>query len=390
MQVFDQQGRKRELFASLGSGGEGQVFKIRDSGHSCAKIYHPHKLSQEIRYKITAMINNPPYDLSWEKDNIRSFAWPQELLFGDSACRQFVGFTMPFIDRNLMLQSHFVYDLSTRIEKKLNFDWENLYMTAINLASVVAAVHDKGHRIGDLRETNILVHYSCPVCIIDCDSFQVRNANNSYFFCRVCTGEYLCPELMGKDFGAQNYDRYYSDLFALGVLLFKILMCGFHPYFAVTPYNDRYNTPEDKINAGIFAYGNPQRGMYPPPKAPPYNILPSSVRTLFNRCFIDGHNNPRQRPSAMEWWEVLRSRKDQIATCQKNKLHKYFSHLRTCPWCQLKDAINIDYFSVPVKSTAPVKSPRILRLSFCSNCGIGLEYNYSYCPQCGTSISEMI
>ena len=60
--------------------------------------------------------------------------------------------------------------------------------------------------------------------LIDCDSMQVR-AGGKVFHCTVAKGEYLAPELQGKDLATTDRTPE-SDNFALAVLLFLMLMEG--------------------------------------------------------------------------------------------------------------------------------------------------------------------
>ncbi|HEY3374941.1 MAG TPA: hypothetical protein VGK02_07775 [Candidatus Aquicultor sp.] len=346
--VYDLKGNEIGLKSTSKSGGEGAIYKIIGSDSSCAKIYHPQKVTAELHQKVLSMVNNPPDDPS-PNARYRSIGWPEDVLYSDPARTWFVGYTMPLIDTKTFKEAHKYFDPSDRLKAfGGSFTWQHLFTAAFNIVSAVAALHEKGHRIGDLRETNILVSPSALVAIIDCDSFQVKDrASGITYYTRVGSGEYLPPELMGVDFKTNDYDRYYSDLFALGIIVFKFLANGVHPYQAKGPLVDDAPTPEEKIKKGYFPYATDLRGIEPPSYALPYNIIPPSIRVLFYRCFVEGHADPTKRPAAIEWFNALKAEGVKLKQCSKNEYHWYGNYLCDCPWCNTSMRLGKDYFPKP-------------------------------------------
>jgi len=349
---FNDKGNPINLTDIIKSGGEGTIYKIQGQTDTCAKIYHSKKIISELHDKILTMVNNPPEDPTWSSEQKhRSIAWPEELIYHDSKKTKFAGFLMPFIDTNYFKESHKYYAPADRLKEcDGNFTWQHLFTSAFNLTSSIAAIHEKGHCIGDLRETNILVGKNALITLIDCDSFQIKDKKtNKTFYTLVGTGEYLPPELMNVNF--KNYDRYYSDLFALGVLIFKFLMNGVHPYSAIGKGVENSPSIEDKIKKGYFPYTGQYKDVKPPLFALSYNnIIPSSIQQLLYMCFVEGHKNPEKRPEAEKWYNVLSSERKKLEECGKNKNHWFSSSINTCPWCKIAKT-DKDWF--------PPKSPQI-------------------------------
>ncbi|MHB8841352.1 MAG: protein kinase domain-containing protein [Candidatus Aquicultor sp.] len=346
--VYDLMGNKIGLKSTGKSGGEGAIYEIIGNDGRCAKIYHPQKITAELHQKVLSMVNNPPDDPS-PNTRHRSIGWPEDVLYSDPARRLFVGYTMPLIDTKIFKETHKYFDPSDRLKAfGGSFTWQHLFTAAFNMASAVAALHEKGHRIGDLRETNILVSPSALVSIIDCDSFQVKDsASGITYHTRVGSGEYLPPELMGVDFKTNDYDRYHSDLFALAIIIFKFLANGVHPYQARGPLVEDAPSPEEKIKKGHFPYATDTRGIEPPSYALPYNIIPPSIRVLFYRCFVEGHADPTKRPVAIEWFNALKAEGVKLKQCSQNEYHWYGNHLTDCPWCNISMRLGKDYFPKP-------------------------------------------
>ncbi|WP_317135791.1 helix-hairpin-helix domain-containing protein [Methanochimaera problematica] len=356
--VFDQDNNKIILKGPGRKGGEGEVLKIKNNDFLCAKIYYKEKLSSTLEQKIRAMVKNPPGEnLTEKKQGIRasSIAWPVSLLYSsEESKREFLGFTMPLIDTGLFREAHLYYDPEDRLKTfGGSFSWLYLLTTAFNISFVVSSIHNKGHCIGDMSGSNILVARTSAISIIDCDSFQISDKiTNKKYYTKVATGDYLSPEMMGRNFRTEDIDRYYSDLFALGILIFKFLMNGVHPFQATGKAVWELPTTEQKIKEGLFPYSGTFKDVSPPKYAPPYRIIPPDIQELFYRCFVKGHKNPKQRPEASEWANALQHEISHIKKCSSNENHLYAGNLESCPWCELKitGKTNSDLFPPPEKT----------------------------------------
>jgi DNA-binding helix-hairpin-helix protein with protein kinase domain len=362
MKVYDQQGQPLELISLGKGGGEGSIYQVRGN-NDCAKIYH--QPTDELHQKITAMVNNPPNDPTWGTQQHHSIAWPSRLLYRNANQSDFIGFTMPLIDTQLFKSVDMYYNLKDRIQKiNRQFTWHHLLNTACNLTSAVAAIHYKGHCVGDLRETNILVDPDTLITLVDCDSFQIKDQPaGKIFYARVGTADYLPPELQGVDFRPRDYDRYYSDLFGLGILVFKLLMNGTHPFSAIGKPVEDAPAIQAKILKGYFSFSGRFSGVKPPDFAPGYEIIPASLQNLFWRCFGEGHKDPIIRPMALEWNDALRTETKNIVKCKMNGEHRYLNHLNYCPWCKIFQVKDIDYFPSIIGQQTQLQSPPSVKTS---------------------------
>jgi len=309
--VYDDTGNEIRLKNTCKSGGEGTIYEIEGDNSQCVKIFNSQKITTdpELYEKILTMVNNPPYDHDWINNKHRSLAWPNSILYDSPDKNKFIGFTMPLIDLNVYKEVHRYWDTDDRL--KLfggTFTWRHLFTTAYNIASAIAAVHEKGYCVGDLREANILAANDAFIALIDCDSFQIKDpTSGKIFYTRVGVDEYLPPELQNANFGI-NFDRYYSDLFGLGIIVFKLLMNGVHPYTAKGKLVEDAPTTKLKIMKGYFPYVskyNDTLDIKPPSYAPPFEIISPDVQRLFIRCFVNGHQKPEERPTAREWFNAL-------------------------------------------------------------------------------------
>jgi len=171
------------------------------------------------------------------------------------------------------------------------------------VAELIADIH-RHHLmlvVGDINPSNFLADARGRVALIDLDSVQMTTPDGQSYPCPVGSPYYTPPELigLGKKLGqvrrTQEHDR-----FGLAAIIFQLLFNGCHPFAAVG--NDC--TPLDRIRAGDWPYtnGSPYR---PPPSAPPFRALPQAIQTICTRTFIEGHRDPKVRPTAEDWVEAL-------------------------------------------------------------------------------------
>lgn len=333
---YTNEGKQICLDKELGRGGEGPVYSIQGIPSICAKIYSK-QLSSDDYEKLSVMVRNPPQDPSYSYNKHRSIAWPGALLFTDPKMTRFAGLVMPKIDLTVFRTAFAFISPDDRRKRYLGgVTWKYLFVMARNISSAIAAIHERGYCMGDINESNILIAPDALITLIDCDSFQVRDVHsNRVYRCPVGKEEYTAPELQGKSFKDVNR-TFETDNFALGVLMFQFLMEGFHPYSGRWLFSGDPLRMQDKIIKGLYPYGRKLNELATHPDAPPFEIIHPDIQRLFHRCFVDGHGNPKERPTAKEWQKVADGLMDKFITCQQNENHHYLNHLQDCPWCRYK------------------------------------------------------
>jgi len=327
------------LTTKLGQGGEATIYHIAEQSNLVAKIYHNPTPAREA--KLRAMLLNPPEQL---KTHV-AIAWPIALLYqqgselvsispsekslhwGDLE-EQFIGFLMPKITDGRSI--FHMYNPRMREQLPYPFDWRALHRTAYNLCAVVAKIHARGYVIGDINESNILVNREALVTIVDCDSFQVTDEHGVIHRCQVGKPEFTPPELQRVSFKEVD-QRPEHDLFGLGVLLFQLLMEGYHPFAGVLNSNTSVGRVDlYAIREGLFPYGK-QPSITPPPSAPEFTWLHPQVQQLFKACFELGHGISALRPTEQDWQIGLQLAEKALTRCQEK--HLYGRYLSKCPHC---------------------------------------------------------
>ena len=340
--LFDPTGRPITLAAPpLGIGGEGTVYNVTGDPNQVAKIYHQLPGPEQVaKLRTTIRLASPTI--------LKVAAWPTEPLYL-SPGGPVAGFLMPNIAGFRPI--HQLYGTSDRKKYFPEASWDFLIYTAQRCAEVFKTIHTAGHVLGDVNESNVFVSSQGIVQLIDCDSFQVRDATGKVFRCEVGVEQFTPPELQGRSLAAidrtENHDR-----FGLAVLIFQLLMMGRHPYAGV------YAGPGDllpgqAISSGRFAYSRSPATTQnkPPPSAPPIRLLDGLLFGLFERAFSLGTT---PRPEPQEWDQALATLRRQLEKCSTDPRHIYPRPFGICPWCEFITRIGFHFFAPSPAAAAKV------------------------------------
>lgn len=352
--LVDQAGASYQVGEQLGRGGEGSVFTLPNHPGLVAKIFFPKSRTKHKHDKLRQMITRPPPGANQLVDGFPVMTWPQQILYdGKPSAGKFVGYTMQRIE----MKRDFVplYQVMSAARRNslggANLTWDSLVRLGLRIAHVVRTLHAMGYAVGDLNDRNILVSRRLTPLFLDTDSFQVPRGIFGHYPCKVGDRLYWPPELLGIDLATYKGDRIHSDRYALGVLLFQLFLNGMRPYQSRGVFVDDLDTLEKKTKAGAYAWANPKRGKIEPPAgAPKYDALPKQLRKAFEKAFVAGHESPRKRPSADDWYRTLKHLADQgFQVCRRNTAHRFLRNESRCPWCTDKHD--------PFRSAGPTRAP---------------------------------
>jgi DNA-binding helix-hairpin-helix protein with protein kinase domain len=324
-------GQEIILLKKFASGGEGFICSIKGNNRFVVKIY-----TKFVPYeKLKVMLLNKPID-PMASQNHTSIAWPEDIVLDTSG--KPIGYLMPkagtkeATNERLFTLNKLLLPLERKKELP-DFSYKDIAIVAYNFCLAVQELHASGYIIGDLNESNALITDDAFVTLIDTDSFQVKSGME-VFRCTVGKAEYTSQELQGKRF--DQVDRSIKhDNFSLAVLVFQLLMNGWHPFSG--KYLGTTDQPSliERIKTGTCPFFQYYPDWTLPPASPSISLLPPKILTLFKLCFVDGHSLPQKRPNAAEWVSQLFEMNDKLAACSVNTLHYYGNHMTDCPWCKL-------------------------------------------------------
>ena len=176
--------------------------------------------------------------------------------------------------------------------------------------------------------------------------------------------EYLAPEIQKKVCGEITLKNAplptftkETDLFALAVHVFCLLMGGSHPFACAKRANGQLSNtmeqmageeigesvvapqPIENIKSGFFPFWNYKYNIDIPAYAPEFVSLHPHLQKLFVKTFVDGYKNPKSRVQASEWLGALKpliEGFDRITQRCGKSGHYYFSHNMECPYCHVE------------------------------------------------------
>lgn len=322
---------------AIGRGGEGTLYRIEGEPDKVVKILNENCRSDNKHKKIKAMID---YPISEEAKTY--IMWPLDIIYDGSS---FIGYVEPLFANCEQL------DTISDNWMAYNIDYRRKVIIAKNICAAINAVHNAGHVCGDMNPKNIGVNIdSGKVSIFDADSFHIVDRSNARVYrCEVGISEYMSQEVQlctcgGLSLSTAPLPTYtkYSDLFALAIHIFKLLMNGWHPYSAAIDLigqkgiSVKVPLPNENIRDGFCPFIQiiqKKPGYTIPVYVPSFDTLPDFIQNLFFRAFMS--TDPADRPDTIEWYNALTIMQNNLKSCVANPEHFYPNHLEKCPWCMI-------------------------------------------------------
>ena len=357
-----------EIGPPLSQGGQGTIHVVLDASERVLKRFHEAELARalDLEERLRAMVAHRP--AGWrETSGHAMLAWPSDVVLDGN---RFVGHVMPRLRLADVVELHVLSNPSDRRHPHAStpgwvrgFTWRHLVRTGANLALATDVLHRSDYVVGDFNERNILVCHDTRVTLVDCDSMQVPNPRSGPpFLCGVGRAEFTAPELLDVDIRTTTR-RASSDLFALAVHIFQLLMEGVHPFDGVWQGDGEKPRRHQLAQQGLFAYAGDPR-LSPRPTAMAFDLLPVDVQELFTRAFVLGAADPDVRPTGREWFDALGRCATDLRTCAAVEHHVYPPHHTACPWCAQDQRVERlrDEAQAATPTGAPARKRRKLHL----------------------------
>jgi len=325
----------------LGKGGEGTVYALPNNQDILLKIYSKRALERmdSIEDKVLTMTRKTPSLQSYQ--GLTIIAWPQKAVYNKK--KHFVGYLMHKVNAKNNL-SHII---TPGLQKKKfpSITWKDRVVIAINLALVMDQIHKNDSVIGDINTSDFFVYPQFEIGVVDTDSFQIEDESGKLFHCNVFTPDYTPPEVIRQQKKEKHFKRTpNNDNYGLAILIFQILMNGVHPFSARIAKTLDFdgNAINYCMEKELFPYHTNNAKIRPPRNAMPIQFLPKSIQNLFIRAFKP-FKPKDSRPNADEWIMELRTLKDTLKQCRKDKTHYYPKHFKKCPHCLKEKVKNYDF-----------------------------------------------
>jgi hypothetical protein len=318
------------LTQPFAQGATGTIHRLAGESNVVAKLYKTPKGIGEYRQKIAAMLAAPvplgPFQ--YYGRTYVQVAWPTATINWQNG--EFRGYIMPEIDLTTTTDLENILQKSRRRQKNLPEFYGGRVLLAANTAALLAEFHLRGHHMVDMKPANIRFYpHQWYAAILDTDGFSINGARR--FPAHHFSDEYIAPEARGEKPESLGLEQ---DLFALGVIIFRLMNNGIHPFQGIDVGNSSHPTTlQERIFAGRYAYGLTARRDLLPARASIHNYLERETRELFDRAFAASG----ARPTAAEWHDHIKKliAKNILVRCAVNsKDHAHFS--MGCGHCALE------------------------------------------------------
>lgn len=288
----------------LGSGGQGEVYKVSSGGKDWAlKWYYPHTATDAQRNALETLVTKGAPS--------EKFLWPLTII-SDPKIPGF-GYIMPLRPKNFKN----IVDL---MKRKIEPSFYAIATAGFQLSDSYFHLHSQGLSYRDISFGNVFFNPKTgEVLICDNDNVTVDKTEKSAIY---GTPRFMAPEIVrGDEVPCSNTDR-----FSLAVLLFYMFFIshpfegkkesaihsldapamkkiyGDEPVFIFDP-NDLSNRPDPNFHQNALIY---------------WDIYPQFFKDLFTRVFTIGIKDPENgRTRESEWRLGIMKLRDSIVFCQK-------------------------------------------------------------------------
>jgi len=300
-------GEKITVERLYGSGGQGEVYRVRTPhGPRALKWYYP-QLAETLQRRILESL----IDRRWSDDR---FLWPQAIVTDPHSKQPGFGYLMDVRPSRF----HDLPALFRRDKAVSATTLRTLVTVALHIVEAYRTLHSKGIAYRDINWGNIFFDPATgDVLVCDNDNAVVEGETTTV----AGTMDFMAPELVRGDRGARPGIQ--TDLHSLAVLLFLLLM-NHHPFEGARALRIRCMDEAAKRRLfgtdPVFIYDPDDTSNRPDPGeqttvVETWNVLPQILRSLFIKTFTVGLREPSRRVRETQWRDALSKVLDAVTVC---------------------------------------------------------------------------
>ena len=231
-EVFDLR-HVRLTLNPIGDGGEATVSTCAERPGSVVKVYHPDLIADDRRFRATVdRLNALAAKTRLMKHS--ALAWPEEPVY--DATGRLAGYVMKKVPEGFIRFSSIFGGVKSVRKAFPSWNRRDLALTALNFVNVLAILEKSWVMPADFNPDNFLVNEYHELFFIDCDSYQVRSSRgvvtSETYFESMAAPELLCNGLKGRPRTPEQTH------WSAAVMVFRLLMCGMHPFQYVDSAQD--------------------------------------------------------------------------------------------------------------------------------------------------------
>ena len=312
----------------IAGGAAGDIFTIDGDDLNLLKIFKYEGDREKYHSKIIQMLLHPPAITPFisEEQLHHQLSWPNARCTDKSG--RFLGYRMPRIPLENSESLERLMQKRMREIAGLPEFYGYRVTCAANVSAVLKVIHKAGHSVIDLKPQNIQVYRdSMFIALLDSDGFRIVGSDNQIYPAHQFTPEYIAPEAIKRTPEELDFKQ---DLFALAVIIFRLLNNGLHPFQGAMARKQL--TIQEMVERNNYVYA----------KRAPRNVTPSQMSILgsFPKQFKDYFEKAfttDERPTAEQWFSLLSDYADptsgRLMRCSNHEDHAHFG--LGCGFCSL-------------------------------------------------------
>ncbi len=318
MKVIDSKNISYNVLEKLGEGSQGTTYLLEDKKH-IVKLFNQSFNATESKSKINFLLN-----LGLDKKTfsipLRQITQPKNGYIAEfaSGMQPLSNLKMENVKENLSEWYLKTGGLSKR------------YNVLIRLAAILRALHSKGLAYCDLSPNNIFISDKADlfnVFLIDLDNLRYKTSvvHNIY------TPFYGAPEVISNN----SPNTTMSDCYSFAVIAYELLTLN-HPLIGDYVSNGEPELEEQALLGKLPWVDNEKdTNNERTTGLPTINVIPNRLLKLFRKNFENGLNNPLERPSMAEWFDILNLANNELLKCGNQECHLIypFKNNNKCPFC---------------------------------------------------------
>ena len=303
----------------IAGGAAGDIFTIEGDELNLVKIFKHEGDRQKYDSKIVQMLLQPPAIPPFiaEGQLHHQLSWPNARCTDKSG--GFLGYRMPRIPLENSESLERLMQKRMREIARLPEFYGYRVTCAANVSAVLKAIHKAGHCVVDLKPQNIQVYRdSMFIALLDSDGFRIVGSDNQIYPAHQFTPEYIAPEAIQR---APEELGFQQDLFALAVIIFRLLNNGLHPFQGAM--KRKQLTIQEMVERNNYVYAERTRGDVTPSRMSILESFPKQFKDYFEKAFTT-----EERPTAEQWCNLLSDYANptsgRLVRCSNHDDHAHF------------------------------------------------------------------
>ena len=315
-------GKPYTLGSKLGQGVQGNVFNMVEVDNVVVKIINTNSMSKDE-------INITRKRLEWLLNEIGKTDLKHRLALPKGLLDNQLGYVMLKASEHENLYKYIqINNEDSKNWLKENYSLKKRYQIILILFQALRDIHLQGLIFTDLSPNNIMYHKTKnQIVFIDTDNLRKRTEK---YLSVLGTPGYMAPEIYHKVdislaqkgkicesvFSKSGIISPDSDIYSAAIIAFQLLTLQ-HPFIGDFVEDGTADLEEKALKGETDYIFKKDTNNFSTSNLSPYfdTLTTHGIRKLFEKTFIEGKENPRLRPTDIDFIEEFQKAADMVISC---------------------------------------------------------------------------